>query len=432
MHLAVATRATVAALVMCAPVVFAQQPVPAEAPVPTASAPSDQVKESPKQTPQQAVAATSIGTIESLMSKLPNGDIGKSAIDVIREITKKTRADQSSIYLFVRTVNRNIDELGGNEEGRKFAQDVRKLTKRLMLASYRDSLYQNGNLSDQIKNRAPLLIADSVKLNLPSAEYLRQDFLLELEVFTNRFLDAKRFGAGVGFQYLYLPVMSYPTAAAVDLSPFQTLDNFGSSGRTTFIVDFSNVSSPAVVVTAKVPYGQVDVAFPSETVSPAITTSVTRIAMSRNSASPDLLVRTTLESKLKLEFDLGGILWIGEGYDRLKRGDGDQVVARRWDIGLGYGTTGFQIDEKFSTDVRVRSDPAKTYNELASSGVIVTSTRRSFHVPSYRTQVKLVVSDELHLDLVYRRFRRTTIDTGPININGFSIGLTATWYPTFF
>ena len=111
-------------------------------------------------------------TVKRIQKLIDTGDVNdnlaKEAIEIINDMLVSVRADQDSIYTFVRTVNRNIDDIG-DQNGKpccaEFKKAIRDINRELMRDSYTDDLFQNANLSNQIKTRLPLLIEDSLELN---------------------------------------------------------------------------------------------------------------------------------------------------------------------------------------------------------------------------------------------------------------------------
>ena len=136
----------------------------------------------------------------------PSNAIFNESLEVINLILDTSRKDQNLVYLFARAVNRNMDLV--DQADKAFVDSVRGLTSKLMDASYGDALHQNANLSDQIKTRLPLLIADSAKIARPTqGEAIgrqKEDFLRELKLLTERFLKSGKFRIGIGASYIYI------------------------------------------------------------------------------------------------------------------------------------------------------------------------------------------------------------------------------------
>lgn len=183
------------------------------------------------------------------------------------------------------------------------------------------------------------------------------------------------------------------------------------------------------------PYTQVDFLFPAEDQKLKITTPAQRFAVSTTAASPDILARTTIDSTANVEFDAALSVSLGDIYRKVGKirevKDTPLGFGYQWDAGIGYGLTGFRVRENASTDVRVRSDPMKTFNELQTSGTTASSRTFSVHAPYWRAHFSMWISDELQVGMVGRRYRRATVDSGPVNIKGTAISVFVSWYPTF-
>lgn len=128
----------------------------------------------PSKEAQQA-ADNAKNTMNALKEAFTAAGIPTNGIEqlvaVIQQLTRSTRADQQSVYLFAKQVNRNLDTLVADGDHvnckldcRTFKESVLSKTRRLLESSYVDDLVQNGNLSYQIKLRMPLLVADSLML----------------------------------------------------------------------------------------------------------------------------------------------------------------------------------------------------------------------------------------------------------------------------
>ena len=411
--------------------------VPMEA---TAQQPAASAASVPAPAASQAQSTSATGykdVIQGVKDKIakdspiqPYLDLSLTAINVILGQNAK---DQDAIYAFARTVNANVDKIGGTmRDGSAFASSTRERTKKLLDKSYSDGIHMNANLSNQVKTRLQRLITDTTRLLDPSSgmsdferDNLKEDFLHELEVITDRYVQTRIFRVGIGTSLAYAPQLSYVAVPNIDLSAFQNMP-FGGSGRSLFLVDFSHASSPALNLSAKVPWAQIDVSIPTQRQSATIYTDARRFPIT-TATSPDLLARTTIESKLKVEVDAAVSVSLVDAYRKLFRDQRPQ----QWDAGIGYGTTGYRVTENATTDVRVRSDPTKTFNELPASGTTATSRIFSFHADYWRAHLGLWVSDEIQVGIVGKFYRKATVDNGPVNIRGATLAVGATWYPTF-
>jgi hypothetical protein len=374
------------------------------------------------------------------------------ALDVVDLLIDSTRASQIQIYAAVRAINRNLDPLQICQK--EMVDEARERTFQLLDLSYSDALIQNGNLSEQVATRLANLVADSLALQRRTSPNYRRDFLRELRVLTDRFSQSKRFRAALGFEYLYLPRVSYAAAPPLDLTPFQ-LNQFGGGGIAQARMNFDHHVTPAISLGAKVDNIEVNVAIPRNTQAVTVTSAAQRVAVAANQDSPDMLIRTTIESKLKAEFDAGATFWLLGAWDTRERNrhlkrlrdkasgpkgkpmsellheDPPPESTRRWDIGGGLGFTAFRIDERADTDVRLRSDPTKTFNELASSGTIHSEKSQFYRAPYMRADFRLNVSDELTLGVVARKyFGRANAEETSAQVRGATFSVLLVWYPT--
>jgi hypothetical protein len=388
----------------------------------------------PAATPEQKVAGENAkGRIQDLVNShsLPNETLAKEALDVINVLLKNTRADQASIYAFVRTVNRNLDQLELDPtcdvDCKNDIKTARAINKKLMKSSYTDGLFQNANLSNQIQTRLPLLIADSVKLNADKTPAFRDDFIDELDLLKERYLSSKRFRAGVGLSYSYLPRINYQATPRVDFSPFQTAAS-GGSDVVVFNTDFSNRSVPALLISAKVPILQLDVGIPDAKHTETTTTTVQQRA---GDADNDLLARTTIKSELKIEYDVSLKVSPLDVYNWWQDKHGRRPANLQFDYGAGIGLTGFQIKDDVSTDVRFRSDPGDVFNDLPAGTTITSSNASSFTTVFASLYFAFRVSDELQLGFETRYYQKDRTSSSEVKVDGATFSLSGIWYPTF-
>ena len=204
-----------------------------------------------------------------------------------------------------------------------------------------------------------------------------------------------------------------------------------SGGRSVFLVDFGRRGSPALALSSRIPFAQLDVVFPVRTDTKTITTSVQRFAKSSTASMPDILARTTVTSQSRPVFDAAISLSVGDLLELSRTRSNEPDVARKFDVYLGVGTTGYRIQETALTDVRIRSDAAKTFDELGNSGNVSSSKSLRFHAPYIKVSAGIQVSDEVQIGVTFRQYRRSTIDSGDANVGGKAVGLYGIWYPTF-
>jgi ABC-type transporter MlaC component len=381
--------------------------------------------------PQSAATATAQKTLALLTTANPSmKDVVTQAADAINDLLLSNRADQTSIYLFVRAVNRNLRCIKNNDSD---VNRIHELTSELLKQSYTDQLFQNKNLSNQIQTRLPLLIADSVELTNPSLTdpQRRQafaDFKEDLELLAGRIDNAKRFRIGLGIQYSYLPDLQYRAATQVDFSPYQ-LPGTGGIEPVSFNTDFTNRSMFEAVLSARVPYTLIEIGIPDRTQTE---TSTTTVQESPATATTDILSRTTINSKLAIVYDVTASLLVSEIATRYLdlNAQGYQLVSRLT-AGVGAGLTGFQIADSSSTDVRLRTDPTKTFNSLPTTGTITSSQKTAFNSAYGYAHVRYYVSDEVEVGVSIRRYLQSHSGSAVADISGVSAALTIVWYPTF-
>jgi hypothetical protein len=184
-----------------------------------------------------------------------------------------------------------------------------------------------------------------------------------------------------------------------------------------------------LVLSARVPYTLIEIGIPDRTQTE---TSTTTVQESPATATTDLLSRTTISSKLAVVYDLTASLSLSEIATNVLSAEGQAYqLFNRLSVGLGAGLTGFQIADSISTDVRIRTDPTKTFNALASSGIITSSNKTAFNSAYAYAHARYYVSDELEVGIAIRRYVQSRSGSAVADISGLSATLTVIWYPTF-
>jgi hypothetical protein len=346
--------------------------------------------------------------------------LGKEAIDFINMQITKTRLDQESIYKFVRILNKNID-LSNNLELQK---SVREITMKLMESSYTDELFQNTNLSNQIKTRMPLLLEDSLMLSSEKVDTknLENDFINELMLISTKYLESRRYLAGIGFSYSYTPKISYKGEANIDLSPY--LSNPRKSVGTVFYESkFSNETTPSLALYAHIPYITISALFPKYEVSQTMVLPVTVI--DSDQTSTDGMFRSTIHSKLEIDFDVNLKLSIKEVFDvKNNVRNGNQI-----DWGFGLGVTGYKVEDTVTTDVRFNTNDDSPYDDLASDHIIKETDHRSFNTLYFVAYYNFELTDEFIVGLDAKFYSDKIKNTAYVDVHGISAGFNVVWYP---
>jgi hypothetical protein len=315
----------------------------------------------------------------------------------------------------------------------RLKERIRNINAKLLRASYGDELFQNSNLSNQIQVRLPLLIADSVKLTAPGYDDLRDDFLQELTLLSDRFLRSRRFRAGIGLSYAYLPTLRYMDVERVDFSPYQSAPS-GGADAVIFNTQFTDQSLPALILSAKVPYLQLDIEVPKLKHEQSIATPVQQRPGDGNN---DLLARTTVNAKLSVEYEASAKLSFMDVWQAIQdRKCKDAPVDCKsnyyqYDFGLGIGMTGFRIKNDVSTDVRFRSDPTQVFNDLQPGATITSKSDSAFNTIFLTAFYTFRISDEFQLGIDARYYDKKKVGSREVDIEGLTAGFSAVWYPTY-
>lgn len=403
---------------------FAVDPATAPDAAGTETPATQPTNEDSEPTEQQQVGEDAVSRVLGLVKDGIDKDLANQAANAIKALIKNTRADQASIYTFVRTVNRNLDKSRCTAD---HTTEVRRINRQLMSSSYTDQLFQNGNLSNQIMVRLPLLIEDSVKLGLDGGRAPCDDFLQELTLLSDRFLASKRFRAGLGLSYSYLPKVSYMGNQRIDYSAYQSTIS-GGSDLLQFKNEFANFAYPSLSLSAQVPYMRVDANFSN---AKETRTTITPVQFRDiDETDTDILSRSTVTSDLHVEFELSAKASLTEIWEKMRSSDNEPVRERRFDLGFGIGLTGFRVEDSVSTDIRFRTDDS-SFEELPVGATLTSSSTNSFNTPFLVADLALKISDELHAAFEFRYYDDGTSSNREVSVDGVTMSLAFVWYPTF-
>ena len=319
----------------------------------------------------------------------------------------------------------------------EFVRRVRLVNEELMIETYGDALHQNANLSNQIATRLDSLVEDTENLDTRQE---RDQFFSEYTLIADRYLDSNRFRVGLGAIYSYLPKVEYSGIARIDFSPYQTTAS-GGADRLLFNQKFSNIGYLSPLITVKAPFLDIDFAFPdletTQTTIPPI--------LFRDTDDPmtEMLAQSTIASTVEIEYEIGIRVALGKLFKRrknraaLRRLDpfntirDPKSIQTRFDWGVGVGMAGFLVENSVSTDVRLRTDPTDTFNDLTSEGTIATQDDRNINTAFAVGYFKVRVNDEIEVGIDYKKYENDSANGGQISVGGDTVSISAAWYPTF-
>ena len=329
-----------------------------------------------------------------------------------------------------------------------FRERVLALTLEILTSTYSDFLFQNKNLARQMSRRLPFLLVDSLNLD---SNLRRRIFVEELEIVQARLARTKKFKLGLGATFTYLPGIEFEQQQDVDLSVIQT-EEFGDgpvslSADSNF--DFSNRTVPGLLLSAKVPYVQLDAVIPffSKTESNLLPVQL----LDLDDTSNDALVRLTTSSELDVEYDVSARILITEVYEYLTRrgtttcedcladSNSDKYIngfvkGARWyqnfELGVGLGLVGLRFRNETDIDARFGSTPGTAFEDLAAGELGVLRDTQSFVVGYGFITAALLVSDEFQVSLDARLYKRERSSGLSLDSDRFTVALRATYFPT--
>lgn len=352
-------------------------------------------------------------------------DLARDAIGYIKILVQKNRVDQESIYHFVRHIGKSVADINNDDD---FIDDVNSVLYTLRKASYSDRIFQNSNLSNQIKARIPLLLEDASRFSKSTTEFQKRTFKDELYVFSDRFLASKRLFLGVGLAYSYIPSANYSGLARIDFSPFQS-DIQGGASQVFYRNEFSNKSYGAIKLRARMPVLTVEFSVPQYEETLPLVTEVDRIDI--GDPNEDLLVRSNIDTTLSTEFGAELKFSIGEIYGLFLGEILNREFRFRDDILFGVGLTGFEVKDVVRTDFRLRSNPNDAFRDLTTTEIVETRKSNNFNAVFLTLQYNIQLTDELTADVTFKHFGSESNDFGSIEFDGLSTSVGITWFPLF-
>jgi hypothetical protein len=429
-------RCLLIATLLFAPIFATHNSLAAEAPAAVKSEEPTKQEEPKKETAEskevKQAGKISEGELNALLATRLT-DLQKAAAEralrVIRQIIEETRATQATVLTSTDAIRDGLLALQlqstCDNDCAAFLKAARTRIDALRAMGFSDDLFQNKHLAHLVQVRLPRLQSQMVSLLIDDSvsAQRREDFLDELTLITERFQTTRRFRAGIGVSYWYLPKVHYVDKQSVDLTAFDPAPVNGSGG-TLFNTEFDNRSVPSVVLSADVPFVQVDLAIPVQEVKQTIQTSVQDVP---SSGGGDLLVRTIVNAELIGEFDLGFKFSLLETYRYIR---GQRLDRDRYDVGFGVGMTGFRIRNLAETEVKQRTNPSETFDQLPAGSIVPTATDRTFNVLFISGFSGIRLSDEFSLSLEARCYRGKGTSTTGIALSRFSTTVSFTWYPT--
>lgn len=352
-------------------------------------------------------------------------EVARRTADFIKHLLSKRKIDTDLLYGYVQTLNANLSVFGDSD----FVKEMRVITDQLRDSSYTDEIHYNTNLSNQLRTRMPIIVAASARLNDTTLSptqliYLKEDLKDELNLFSQKYLKTSRFQAGIGVSYAYAPIINYKSNSRIDLSPFAPSTG-GSGSVVSFDQEFANKSYLNFEIAAKLPWLELGLSIPTYSENSTITAPVASEIL-YGSESKSAIYRSTIESKLDVEYDFSVRLPILSNYKNMNYSHPNNS---QMDYGLIFGLTGFNVYDKVITDLRFRTDNTP-FNDLPTAESIVTSRDVSFQTLYLGAYYDFELVDEVYMTIDVKWHNNRTSDGSKIDVDGFTSSLRIIYSPT--
>lgn len=365
--------------------------------------------------------ATALQIISQLEKKAGvNKDALSQAVKFINDIVRSSRQDQFSVYQFANQIDTYF--LTADDWIRK---DVNEITSKLIEESYGDELFQNRNLSDQIKTRLTLLTARALLASQPGNKKEGELFLKELKVFSNRYHNSRRFLIGFGVGYSYLPQITYSGASHFDFTKFDSSPT-GNGNRISVRNEFSSASYPALVLIGRTEPISVHLSFPSYRESQEMNLPVRTEVLGDGQR---LFYGHNIRSELKAEFDAAFKLNVNYFLEKFISLSDEKKPPIEYVMELGY--IGFRVKDSISTELRMPLDDTQSFSDLTTLETITTYNKKSFVASYVGFGVDFRLSDEMSLGFTTRYVRGASEDESSLDVSGKVVQFNMVYYPTF-
>jgi hypothetical protein len=365
-----------------------------------------------------------------------NTDAATRYLKILNAMIRQKTIDSDAVYNAARTINRLLDSLVAKKKLSKmdvasisalskFVAEVKLHTHSLLRISYSDRVHSSANLSRQVSQRLPNLILDIgelIKQENADNRAFREDFLVELELFSERYLTSNRFTGGIGFTYNYVPTIITSLNQNIDLSDYQANPSGGSSVFQQS-VEFDDKGYSAISLIAKIPFTTIQVAFPQMEEGKEFISSVDQLDVV--DFESEVLART--QNKIDVEFDYDASVTVSLK-DIFNRYADLETVDSQADWGIGIGVIGVKVTNQVKHDLRFRTDTTP-YRELQNSVLIERTLENDFLATYFTAYYDFSITDEIILGISGKRYFDADKTQGKLSVNGFVIGLNLQYFP---
>lgn len=253
-----------------------------------------------------------------------------------------------------------------------------------------------------------------------------------------RFL--KRFNAGVGISYSYLPEVRYTGVVRPDLDRYLPLvdadtgNPFNTALSITgeFAQDFSNTSYPSITFSAHMDFISATVAFPFYNDTKVV--NATDSQRVQGDTNQRLIAKNTVSTEFKPLFEAGINLSAPDLWQFIKKNkwltSDDSTLSERLthqiDFGLHIGVTAFQLEDTFTSDIRMVNQGLSFVDSVAIE-TVTQKVKRNLRPISFGVYLRLEPADALSIGFDLRYYENDSDGDFVVDVSGTTATVNVTY-----
>ena len=409
----------------------------------------------------EASQAQAINDQLSKLEAIKTGDpiidgIVSRYVEYIRDALASTRGLQDTVFL---EANKIIESSIAFMDTNEFADldDVMKENYsewqekamgkllRMVVLSSDEGTFDNNKQFATIEPRLIELQKILVRIQLSKSEETQK---LRINQYESIALDTasdysllRRFNAGVGFTYNYLPNVTY--SGIVNPNTRQYLSLVNATGTSNifgtdlvrvgeFSQSFSNTAYPALTLAARMTFVSARLGLPFYSKDTLVNASDSFVALT--DSNQRLIVQNQVETEFKPIFDISVSLSILELYEEVRDHYFSSVETRlgsklstQIDVGITLGMSAFQLNDKYTSDIRFVSEGSSFYDST-SLGIVTSEVERNLRPISYGLYFNLQPTDTITIGFDIKYYDNDTDGDFVVDVDGTSVSANFTYY----
>lgn len=423
----------------------------------------DEKEESSRQIKENISQANEADRLNDLLSTLESIKTGDPIIDgiverytkYIREALASTRGLQETVFVEVnKLIEASIDYIDtdhfnnltpAQQKSYKTWQDksMRSLLNMVVLSSDEGTI-DNEKAFQSIEPRLIELQKILIKIQESKSEAAQNLRINQFDAIANDtssdYQLLRRFNAGAGLTYNYLPNLKYTGVISPDLERYLPLVNAGS-GNTygsalerlgEFEQSFSNTAYPSLTLSAKMGFLSASVGLPFYDSTKTVAASDSFAVLTETNQR--LIAKNTVETEFTPVFDANISLSVFDLYEVIR----DHYFTADWtrlgtklshqlDVGFVFGMSGFKLTDTYTSDIRMVNQGV-SFNDSEAVDTVTSKVERNLRPLSYGVYIRLKPSDTIMLGFDFKYFENDTDGNFAVDVDGVAVTANFTYY----